>query len=141
VDQLPNKLSELAQMALDDVLAVERLPNQFVVDMGEFIVESGNLCRVCAAGAVMVQRLGATTNSTTNDFGPHNKWALWAIDKLRMGYVGWALQILKGDERVAWRREDTDHALDRDVPEYSTDSGEWHVAMRSLIADLQKAGL
>jgi hypothetical protein len=138
--QLPHKLSVLAEMALDDVVKVEQL-NGFVIDMSEFIIDGGEVCSVCAAGAVMVQRLGATKSNTTEDFGLDNKRALWAIDALRLGLVGKAKQRLTMGNPPIDNAADADHWLDRDLPEYDADCSDWHEAMQVLIDDLREAGL
>lgn len=160
--QLPHVLSELAQIALDDVIKVEVLPGYRIGMASWHAVDSFSAgCTVCAAGAVMDRTLGLereTNLDSVHDilkrFGAHNGAALLAIDALRRGAVGEALTILGSedpeaswyaDEEACGDDEDEDelriprHALSRELPQYTEDG--WHDAMRELIADLRKAGL
>lgn len=61
--QLPHVLSELAQMAVDDVRKCEALPEKFAIWMGTWFAPNmeliGGRCALCAAGAVMANRLDA----------------------------------------------------------------------------------
>lgn len=146
--RLPRKLSELATIALDDVVALEQHPN-FEIDMGTFL-RRGDFgpCAVCAAGAVMVKRLLDSPFSETSivaaefvaRFGAENARALEAIEYLRSGTVGAALAVLEG--RAEWGNavEDNEHDLDRDLPMYA-EGAAWHEAMQVLIDDLTEAGL
>lgn len=161
--QLPHKLSELAAMALDDVVAVHKRPG-FMIDMGAWCSPGvvryphGKNCMVCAAGAVMVQRLGysGSRSKITNPaeifhaFGPANGRALLAIDMLRRGNVGWALAVLT-DGESAWFAglESSDaHPLSRDLEDLSRDDTDgdglpplWVDAMHDLVDELVEAGL
>jgi hypothetical protein len=139
--QLPHKLSELARIALDDVVAVEQLTDRYVVAMDNVFhtpgyIEDDERCVVCAAGAVMVQRLNADPEIDFGpyEFGTHNGDALMAIDCLREGDVAGALRALQLSGYAT-------SPLDRDLPEYSSENAEWHEAMQELIDDLTEAGL
>lgn len=143
--KLPHKLSELARVALDDVVACEREPSRFTVEMNEAYCAPGEgpdgTCWVCAAGAVMVQRLGRGVSegeAFPHSFDNHNRDALLAINQLRMGAVGAALARLgRSDEELGHGS----HELDREMPEYESSGADWHSAMEILIDDLVEAGL
>ncbi len=139
--QLPHKLSELAKMALDDVVAVEQLADRYVVGMHDVFHTPGyneddERCVVCAAGCVMVQRLKAEPEHDVGpyEFGKHNGDALMAIDCLRTGDVAGALRTLQLSGYAT-------HSLDRYLPDYSEGDASWHEAMQVLIDDLEEAGL
>lgn len=151
---LPHKLSELAQIALDDVLKVSTRPG-FEIDMGTWVRSyHAGFCAVCAAGSVAIERLGISKGDSIREneelvvrFGAHNAAALCAIDALRQGCVDGALKILADDEDpvATWYELDLESDMDRSelsrsMPVYG-DDGSWAEAMSDLIADLQKAGL
>lgn len=154
--QLPHKLSELARIALDDVVAVSQLPG-FTIRLCEWYAPRRSNCMICVAGAVMVQRLGCTRRSSISspgelarEFGPHNARALLAIDMLRRGNVGHALACIERGMQ-AWYdgleladQHELSCGLDP-APEDDTDKDGlppiWVEAMGELIDDLEKAGL
>jgi hypothetical protein len=165
--QLPHKLSELAQIALDD-LTTKLEPRGIRVDLNYWCRLERRpqpSCTVCAAGAVMVSRLGldvARGQSFGHGwliemFGEHNALALVAIDSLRQGQVGVALETLETQtfkpwqqapdcefdddgesDPEAWHGEDG-HALSRRMPEEYC--AEWRDGMAQLISDLREDGL
>lgn len=143
--QLPHKLSELANIALNDVVEVEQRKATHVVNLDDCFIgwTRNGVCTVCAAGAVMVERFNATGSDTTSSFGEHNQIAFFAIDKLRLGYVGWAQDILQRGHMAAaaCAASAPAHELDRDLPAYDSRGAAWHEAMQELIDDLEQAGL
>lgn len=150
--RLPHKLSELAQIALDDVTKVETLPG-FQIDMGNWARSyNGGNCHVCAAGAVMVERLGLRNGEGVQNneqllerFGYENGAALLAIDALRRGCINDAIRILDSEDPAeTWDLCDLDpdcddHRLSRKVPLYGHQN--WRMAMETLVADLHRVGL
>ncbi len=156
--QLPHKLSELATMALDDVVAVSQLPG-FKINMAEWYSPRHKACTVCVAGSVMVRHLHHTGRKIIGSpvtlveaFGEANARALLAIDMLRRGAVGSALACLaRGD--VAWREaldssSFDDHPLSRDIDPLNEDDTDrdglpplWVDEMTRLVEDLTEAGL
>jgi hypothetical protein len=139
--QLPHKLSELATMALDDVVEVEQLKDRYVVSMNAVYHSPGDAgdkrCTVCAAGAIMARRLLADPEleAWPYNFGTQNGDALYAVDCLRTGDVAGALRHLGLSGYST-------SPLDRDMPAYSAEGApRWHEAMLELIHDLTKAGL
>ncbi|HTJ17773.1 MAG TPA: hypothetical protein VL494_13430 [Steroidobacteraceae bacterium] len=144
---LPHKLSELAQMALDDVEAIER-SGIHGIEMASWCRwdSTGGPCAMCAAGAVAVQRLGLSRTVVSHVefyklFGDHNADALVAVDQLRMGNVGAALLLVEGSEDWETVNDSEEHELNREIPRYGIDMAGWHAGMRALIADLREAGL
>ena len=88
---LPNKLSDLLELAMKDVRAIEEDP-RYRLDMSHWhmpSIETPGVCLVCMAGAVMANTLEI---SPTQNFGePHilvdymNGPAIRAIDLMRKG--------------------------------------------------------
>lgn len=150
---LPHKLSELAQVALNDLALAESLPKQYRIDMGNWLVQkTSGVCVMCAAGAVMsftlgeALRLGERLDHPTRiaqRFG-ENARALFAIDMLRRGWVGSALAIINSDEpeKTWWECDDQDdHELTREMGEYESGPDGWRDEMNQLVSDLREAGL
>jgi hypothetical protein len=124
---LPHKLSDLAQIALDDVLKVHERDG-YIVNMQAWLERHSAACVVCAAGAVAVERLNpardmdvtGTGSVLITRFGLHNGTALLAVDMLRRGWVGAALSVIESEtpastwEGFAWDRvEPSHHPLNR----------------------------
>lgn len=99
---LPKKLSDLLDIAIDDLIAVERQKKTYVVNMAVYHRAPGpdnlssNRCEVCFAGAVMAKTLECDPTKTLNtqDFGSHNEVRLDALDKLRVGYIDDAFESI-----------------------------------------------
>jgi len=130
---LPNTLSGLIDIALEDLEKVEKMES-YVVNMGDWHFPSGNKCEVCAAGAVMAMRLGANWNDdlVPSNFDQDAAKKLDAIDDLRTGWVSRAGRILL--------KEDTSR-FDRNIEPYDIDRDQFFADMRQLSADLKEAGL
>jgi len=94
---LPNKLSDLVDAALDDLEAVERDP-AYLVDMEVFYKPGKNgVCHVCLAGAVMVRRLGIRPDKEMllKNFGNSDtRGKLYALDYFAYGYISDALSSM-----------------------------------------------
>lgn len=144
--QLPHVLSELAQVALDDIAKTPAL------GLGIRMTSWCNkrACTVCAAGAVMVSRLGMPFADgehcghrwMLDRFGLHNTLALAAIDCLREGNVGFAIATMETQSLDTWVNDDEGddlHALARPMPVEFGD--EWLAEMRRLVTDLREANL
>lgn len=121
---VPTTLSDLLVMALDDARQIEQQPG-YVFDMHVWHDGTGDTCRVCMAGAIMVRRLGAepTTHMFPGDMGPEWQRALYAVNDMRMG-----------DMHVAYYELTDTRALD--VP------GAWDVLRRTglmIKADYDRA--
>jgi hypothetical protein len=90
VAELPNKLSALLRLAVQDAQKCEAMPAEYELRMSYWHTpRSGGPCQVCMAGAVMAQSLGFERDRLINQ-GPlrfENGAALMAIDDLRTGNV------------------------------------------------------
>jgi hypothetical protein len=149
VIQLPHKLSDLAQIALDDVMRIRSLPG-YRINMNRWHELLGGSCAVCAAGAVIANRLSVDRESDVfgvdfdKRFGAANAKALLIIDELRSGAVGNAKNLLGASDEDAysvWANNFATHQLDRNIVEYHEDPEQWRSDMLDLIADLRQAGL
>lgn len=88
--ELPNKLSALLRIAVQDAQKCEALPAEYELRMSYWhSPRTDGPCQVCMAGAVMAQSLGFERNRFIKS-GPlefENGKALMAIDDLRTGKV------------------------------------------------------
>lgn len=95
---LPDKPSELIMLALEDIAAVERLPDDYVIDMSEYHVPGrgpGGECAVCFAGSVMAMSDGFGLHmdfADTPDRGNDGKY--FALNSFRLGRVKEALEYI-----------------------------------------------
>lgn len=89
--KLPNKLSDLIDLALGDLEAVEQ-DKRYKVDMNNWHRPNGE-CKVCFAGSVIAHSLGArrTREIKPESFEAHTKVRLYALDYIRKGIVCCAL--------------------------------------------------
>lgn len=135
----PNKISELLQLALDDLRVAEQTPNKFTVDMNSWVQSIHDACKVCLAGAVMVITLKDEIDGYRFPglfpFDFSNGWesALTALDYIRQGSLHTAY-----------------HILDRSMPDglpdvlnvvnYDISSTEWRENMEEIQAMLEAYG-
>lgn len=135
--QLPDKLSELIVVALEDLAKVERDPD-FMVHMSMFFTpnwnESGK-CAVCFAGAVMAMSLDANPNRFhyTLDWGADIQRKMHALDHVRNGLLGAALLSMGQD------RKDTPRHVG--ITTYEQSSCAWRRDMINIAHDLAARGL
>jgi len=136
--KLPKKPSALVKLALSDLNRVERSKG-YTVDMKRFH-SGGRTCRVCFAGAVMAKSLGLAKNETwlPGDFDREVRSALWALDALRSGEVGEALEELEIEGHL---NENDECDLDRKVTPYKVSPADFRADMRELVRDLEEVGL
>jgi len=101
-DNLPNNISALLRVAIDDLVKTEADP-RYKINMMEWhspdtepddVVNELSLCQVCFAGAVMAQRLDADINEyyTPTDFGDDVARKLQTLDHIRTGNLYGAIQ-------------------------------------------------
>ena len=133
---LPNKLSDLLELSLVDLIKCERSP-RYEINMGMYHTPIGSTCEVCLAGSVMAQTLNADRRLNINDTNYPDKLErkLNALDDLRCGDVGWALMYLDR------RRKHSEHPLNRDIVPYDDNPGVFKREMRKLARDLREIGL
>ena len=147
VGQLPNTLSALLRVAIDDANGLNRrkyVPEAILWHVREYGVNPR--CQVCLAGAVMAGTLGIDETQNVNDIYDDTDFSykyyrnhMSALDELRQGDVACAVQELIGGDY--W---DYEH-LNRRV-RYSEFEGwrEFNAFLRemeTLYDDLVEAGL
>jgi hypothetical protein len=92
IKKLPEKLSDLIDLALDDLEKVERDP-RYVLKMtvwhSSLDYDMESRCAVCLAGSVIAKTLEVPPNKSVLpiDFDEHTKVRLEALDNLRCGYL------------------------------------------------------
>lgn len=95
--QLPDKLSDLITVAVDDCLKIQKADDyKLLMGVWHSPNYTGDKCAVCMAGAVMVHRLDVKKDQHAIpcdfDFVTQNK--LYAIDDIRCGSIVRALGLL-----------------------------------------------
>jgi len=89
--EIPNKLSALIYLALNDFLLVLE-DERFIVDMGYWIDSQDNKpCQVCFAGAILAKTQNYHNCDHWGDYIP--AWAL-ALEYVRRDSIADALQVL-----------------------------------------------
>jgi ribosomal protein S27AE len=138
--KLPDKLSELLYIALEDLEKIEADP-RYKINMDLWHRPNGK-CSVCAAGSVMAVRLGAHTDDMLepSDFEKETENKLYAINYLREGRVADAYYMLHGvdDEHLYFIDDDESIALNGMSQRRRA---EWKKHMASLIGILKAEGL
>lgn len=134
---LPDKLSDLLDMALDDLREIEK-DGRYIVNMHYWHVavhprEDTTKCYVCLAGAVLARKMNHPMVSLHPDGElPENEHKLQAIDHLREGNVDLAFKELG--------LPDPGLHLNRDVDWYEDDRVAFTSNLRNLATDLRKLG-
>lgn len=150
---LPNKLSDLLELAVHDVQKCEAEPKRFVLDMGKWhSPKEDGVCALCMAGAVMAQTMAV----------PDKEYGVWskvqaepklvAINEMRVAdfedaadTVG--LGALSDEQLVALECADgiVRNALpDEDEAEDGEESANFHAPWETYLkaaAILREAGL
>ena len=99
---LPNKASDLLELAMKDMKMIEKNP-LYIIDMGSWHSPEFQSfefdCAVCLAGCVMANTLKVNPElpREPEDFNNDIKHKLYAIDDLRQGHVIDALESLGQD--------------------------------------------
>jgi hypothetical protein len=139
VARLPEQMSELLQLALDDLAKAER-SKRYTVSMGSWhVYDPGtDTCFVCLAGAVMARTLKEPRKRycTSEDFEGATGYCLHALDYLRMGYIREAYAARYGEGGV--RPDGLPEGIE--IPPYETRRKEWWARMRQLVKMLREAG-
>ena len=139
---LPDRPSELIDIALEDLEAVEKDP-KYRVNMSAWHrpdpFSGDGMCVVCLAGAVMARRtakgLPRDFSFKPSDYGPRNFVRLHALNDLRTGDVEDALGAL-GLEKPRGMRSWYS------IPDYEVERpSKFKRAMRRLARRLEAAGL
>ena len=142
VKELPDKLSDLLDLAVTDAIAVSENPNR-ILDMNVWHSPKGKKCAMCMGGAVMERQLGVGPHEdmVPARFGDKNvatklRW----INSMREGYFGANsdddLNSDKSDDPVLIKcRELVQNNYDRKI-----DRAPWRVYRRAAEL-LREAGL
>ena len=87
---LPDKLSELTELALHDLRLCER-SKKYMVDMGNWHNPADGICYVCLSGSIMAKTLKSPTNQRVypSDFKEEDK--LSALNSIRSGWINEAI--------------------------------------------------
>jgi hypothetical protein len=134
--QLPNKLSDLIELALNDLEAVEAQPDKYRVNMLNWHEpQEDGICEVCFAGAVLANTIKldpATDDWDVMESGQCATALMFALDDARRGDIRDALEQL-GTE--------VDGQFDRGVTPYRLDPAKFKAEMRKLASDLREEQL
>lgn len=145
---LPDKPSDLIELALADLEKVEATPELYRVTMGTWYYRAKDEkhCLVCLAGSVMAQTLGCGALGShrsdwsglePSDFQGDLPDKLRALDYFRVGEVAYALGLMN----IALDALPRD-LHDVEISEYvAGDAEPFKADMRRLAADLREAGL
>ncbi len=112
---LPDKLSDLLEVAVQDLKSVIAKPEEYVVDMRAWF-QTGKLCRVCLAGSMLTQTVQMSKvdaedfvrlklSGTEHCRGNEICLKLLAVDCVRQGYFDRAMFFM-GDLLGFLRRTD-----------------------------------
>ena len=165
--ELPEKLWELAELALHDIMKVNRMKGTYRIDMSDWHVPDQPLkliyedgypkyipdkpkCSVCFAGAILAMTFKIPLHHyfTPWDEEPPTVRKFAALNELRKGQVIEALaelgygrleEMTRGEYYIALRRQ-YKH-LDRAMPKPEVSFHKFKVAMKALITDLKAAHL
>lgn len=155
---LPSKPSELVELAILDLKAIEQNPN-YLIDMDSWHVGSyrdhPNIerprCLVCLAGAVMAQSLGIETTMTVKPWDPifdeddSTKNKLEALDSFRSGDIYNGITHMcpefdtteKADELLEKMGDDANIY----VPEYDESKESFYKGMEKVLGILKEHDL
>lgn len=131
---LPDKLSDLIEVALRDLELVEN-DKRYTVNM-DWWHRSGDTCLVCLAGSVMAKSLDVSPDRTRypNDFDDKTEAKLGALNWARVGDVDYALHHLDVPS--------SEHtSFDRPVADYEGDPEQFKADMREIAAVLKEQDL
>ena len=135
-NELPDKPSELLELALSDLEKVERSP-RYEVSMNTWHRPTkGGVCEVCMAGAVMAKTIKTDRfeQFTDEDFETDAKKKLIALNDFREGSLDIGLKTLGIDHPRFL-------ASEIDVTGYHDDPKEFKKDMRAVIKALKGEGL
>jgi hypothetical protein len=133
--KLPEKMSDLIDVALEDLAKVEA-SEKYIVEMGTWHEpgEPMEACEVCFAGGVMAMSLNADPEDllSPDDFKLDIANKLSALNELRMG-----------DTQCAALELGIDHGEFpfRNITHYSDDPAGFVADTKQLAVDLREAGL
>lgn len=143
--KLPDKLSKLLQVAMEDLELCENDP-RYVIDMRDWHNPNGQ-CAVCLAGSVMAKSLGEDPNDpyvSINNYNSELQNKMLALNNIRCGEFALAFNNLDHDFTATTLPDDyvdftgvyssLAHLSRNDRPE-------WKLHMQSIIGILEAEGL
>lgn len=134
---LPDKLSDLIEVALRDLEAVEN-DKRYTVNMGWWHRPNvyDHTCIVCLAGSVMAKSLDVSPDRTRypNDFDDKTEAKLGALNWARVGDVDYALHHLDVPQSSYT-------SFNRSVVDYQDDPEQFKADMREIVAALKEQDL
>lgn len=135
--KLPNKLSALILLALDDLKRAER-SKKYEVNMHLWHSPNSH-CNVCFAGGVMAFSLGANSNDLLDplDFDHDTSRKLNALNLARIGNFGFAQSWMMKSDKI----KDKTEQFDCCIPVYELNRRGFHSTLRKSAHKLKKAGL
>lgn len=140
--KLPHVLSELAQLALNDIEKTRNDP-RYVLNMELWHAPASGRCEVCAAGAIMAQSLDAPFSKEVSpeDFDEHTEKALRAVDDLRAGWFQDAVEELGVNASQHQWKQLSRMGLQWEGFDAATEWEGFKHEMKSAIKELQEMGL
>ena len=133
---LPDKPSELLELAIGDVLEVEKMPGWELNMRGWIWRRWDGSCSACLAGAVMLRRLGVVPQEdhypSPNDEPTRIGNKLHALNFLRKGDMDTAGYLLGVEIPTS---------ICPHIPRHEDDRDGFFAALRHLVTDLREAGL
>ena len=130
--KLPDKLSELTELALHDLSLCER-SKKYMVDMGHWHEPDRGLCYVCLAGSVMAKTLKTPVESYRLPYHFDEENKLSALNYIREGEV---------DDACYYFYDDVPANLqDFYVIPYEDNPTQFKRDIRKIIRYLKKRGL
>jgi len=150
--ELPNKLSDLIELALKDLAKAERDP-KYKVNMGmwhENRCSDPNkpICHVCFAGAVMAKTKGCAigVNFSPSEFTHGEELKMRALDQIRQYDFGGAFNyFIRGVQ--GWKTNKHVKAIDDlwnhfgpydDLPTYEDNRADFKFNMRLIVSTLRE---
>jgi hypothetical protein len=134
-EKLPNKLSDLLELALKDLATVAR-SKRYVIDMGDWHYPKDGKCYVCLAGAVLACS-GADPNFELFPNSSGNREKLLALDLLRTGNIFQAAYYV--DKSINLDLINMPRYVE--VCPYIFDKKKWRTDMRKIVKLLKERNL
>lgn len=132
--ELPDKMSDLLELALGDLERIEKTPG-YRVDMNQWVTEAGDKCFVCLAGSVLATRFGLRNVHAVCDFPSEAvMFKMKALNWLRLGDARQAAIDLGIPYSPVLRQ------LCRYVTPYDLNRDKFFDEQRGFVADLRAAG-
>lgn len=137
--KLPDKLSELIRVALDDLEQVEHDPN-YRVDMNDWIRynKTDDVCEVCFAGATMVKTLKLDHTVQFGLLSPDTMRKMESLDWVRCGSVRTAVQRFMDIPFSDYAYYQIEHVS---VVDYDLHPDIWRIQMHVIANYLERNGL